>query len=173
MRPVGLRQWLAGLLAWSVTHSLGLAQSTFYPQLEPCPAACDGQPPTNWTVYSSLGRLQVCEEPVLLDFALHNPLDDLETPVKIRACTAGDATSKVNALTGTAPESGAANARVARRDSPNDQDCPSATATKVDTEVAWWAGSGHPSNDDLVLATNRVRDYLASIEDCETTIVVG
>jgi hypothetical protein len=62
--------------------------TTFYSQLSPCPDGCYGKP-ENWTVYSSTKRLDFCNVPQLLDFALYTPLDDLESIVRIRACSAG------------------------------------------------------------------------------------
>lgn len=72
--------------------------SNYYQQLHPCPLACDGSPSSAWIMYSSWDRFAMCSEPVLLSFALANPVLDPDTPTKITTCTAGDADSKVNAL---------------------------------------------------------------------------
>ena len=55
-----------------------------------CPINCKnaGSDSSAWFVYSSVSRLELCTETMLLDFALSNQLDDPETHVKIAACTA-------------------------------------------------------------------------------------
>ncbi|KAK4186790.1 hypothetical protein QBC35DRAFT_464390 [Podospora australis] len=77
--------------------------TNYYQQLHPCPLACDGSPSSEWIMYSSWERFAVCNEPLLLSFALSNPVLDSNTPTKITTCTAGNAESNVNALfiTGT------------------------------------------------------------------------
>ncbi|KAK3897305.1 hypothetical protein C8A05DRAFT_39151, partial [Staphylotrichum tortipilum] len=72
--------------------------TNYYQQLHPCPLVCDGSPSSEWIMYSSWDRFAVCNEPVLLSFALSNPVLDPDTPTKITTCTAGNANSKVNAL---------------------------------------------------------------------------
>ncbi|RCI14282.1 hypothetical protein L249_6131 [Ophiocordyceps polyrhachis-furcata BCC 54312] len=56
-------------------------------ELQACPASCRGSPQL-WTVYGSLERLESCSGPMLLDFSIHNALDNPEAVVKIRACEA-------------------------------------------------------------------------------------
>ncbi|EGX88043.1 glycosyl hydrolase, family 18, putative [Cordyceps militaris CM01] len=73
---------------------------TFYSDLHPCPRACDGKHSDEWDLFTSIGRLEYCIEPMLIDVALYNPLDDKETITVIRACTQGNANSRVNAAFG-------------------------------------------------------------------------
>ncbi|OAA46420.1 Glycoside hydrolase, subgroup, catalytic core [Cordyceps fumosorosea ARSEF 2679] len=73
---------------------------TFYSDLHPCPRACDGKHSDEWDLFTSIGRLEYCIEPMLIDVALYNPLDDKETITAIRACTQGNANSRVNAAFG-------------------------------------------------------------------------
>lgn len=65
--------------------------------LKPCPARCSdaGNNPSNWTVYHDAGRLAWCNETMLLDFAIYNPLEDPETQISIRSCSA-DANTNAN-----------------------------------------------------------------------------
>ncbi|RKK25564.1 hypothetical protein BFJ66_g10591 [Fusarium oxysporum f. sp. cepae] len=53
-----------------------------------CPIPCEGTIPGDWTVYHSVDSLFHCQEPMMFDFSVMNPLDDPETIVQIRACTA-------------------------------------------------------------------------------------
>ena len=64
-----------------------------------CPAISSkaGIVPANWTVYHDTNRLSACNEDMFLDFAVHNCLDDPETQVRIRACTA-DANTDVQSV---------------------------------------------------------------------------
>ncbi|KAJ5986037.1 hypothetical protein N7451_010402 [Penicillium sp. IBT 35674x] len=51
-----------------------------------------GSSPSNWSVYHSVDRLSLCNETMMLDFALFNTLSSGNTQKSIRACTvdAGD-----------------------------------------------------------------------------------
>lgn len=55
-----------------------------------CPANCNdaGLDPGNWTVYHNLDRLAQCNETMLLDFAVFNALNDSESHITIRSCSA-------------------------------------------------------------------------------------
>ncbi|KAF1819301.1 glycoside hydrolase family 18 protein [Dissoconium aciculare CBS 342.82] len=57
-----------------------------------CPESCKllGSDPSKWFVYHDTAFAAKCNQPMLLDFALVNPIDDPKTPVKIAACTADD-----------------------------------------------------------------------------------
>jgi chitinase len=52
-----------------------------------CPTSCNGSKPNYWTVYHDVGRLALCNQTMLLDFALYNPLGDHRTHASIRSCT--------------------------------------------------------------------------------------
>lgn len=66
-----------------------LADSTWYSALQSCLQTCSisGPSPANWTTYASLDRLASCDQPLSLDFALHNPIDDPTINNLIFACT--------------------------------------------------------------------------------------
>ncbi|KAL2834835.1 hypothetical protein BJY01DRAFT_259367 [Aspergillus pseudoustus] len=55
-----------------------------------CPSVCTstGLDSHGWPVYHSVDRLSWCDQPMLLDFALFNPLADEKTHVAIAACVA-------------------------------------------------------------------------------------
>lgn len=64
-----------------------------------CPSACNPNgDTTNWFTYHSVDALATCNEPLLLNFNLYTPVDDESTHTTIRACTLGNAKSKVNFL---------------------------------------------------------------------------
>lgn len=79
-------------LAALVSPSLA---STFYSALSPCPLPCSisGPDPANWTHYHDAQRLSYCDETTLFDLNIHNPVNDPDTSILIRACSAGSATS--------------------------------------------------------------------------------
>lgn len=70
----------------------------FNSALQPCPVACEDRHPSNWTIYNSFSRLEVCNEPLLFDFSLYNPVADTDGHVKFRVCTAGNSDATDNAL---------------------------------------------------------------------------
>ncbi|KAH8901597.1 glycoside hydrolase [Thozetella sp. PMI_491] len=83
-----------------VGHGVGVdSPNTYYTKLHPCPKSCSTQKtPHDWTVFSSAKRLESCDQPMLVDFAVFNPLDNLATGTMVKACTLGD-----NANTTTNP----------------------------------------------------------------------
>ncbi|KAG6360417.1 hypothetical protein INS49_011477 [Diaporthe citri] len=66
----------------------GPGNSVFFSGEPPCPSLCDdaGPDPANWTVYHSVDRLDYCDAPLVLSFAIFNLLDDPETGKSIGAC---------------------------------------------------------------------------------------
>ncbi|KAK4207996.1 hypothetical protein QBC37DRAFT_454015, partial [Rhypophila decipiens] len=52
-----------------------------------CPRACDDLKPSKWTIYSDYARLSACDQPMLFDFAIYNPLEDPSTTTRIRVCS--------------------------------------------------------------------------------------
>ncbi|PGH14086.1 hypothetical protein AJ80_06090 [Polytolypa hystricis UAMH7299] len=61
-----------------------------FPAKDSCPVRCSitGPDPSDWTVYYSLEELSRCGRTILLDFAIHTPIDesDKDQRVKIRSC---------------------------------------------------------------------------------------
>lgn len=60
-----------------------------------CPIICCHHRRNDWTVYDSVERLSLCDEPMFLDFDIHAPLYALKNTVKRRACTASNADREV------------------------------------------------------------------------------
>lgn len=53
-----------------------------------CPVACSTRSTASeWTIYSDVQRLRACDQPLLFDFAIANPLNDPDTTTKLRVCT--------------------------------------------------------------------------------------
>ncbi|ROW13394.1 hypothetical protein VPNG_05434 [Cytospora leucostoma] len=63
--------------------------SAYHSKFNACPALCDG-PPETWTSYNEVQRLDACQQHMLVDFPLQDPLGDPSTTVKIRACTSDE-----------------------------------------------------------------------------------
>jgi hypothetical protein len=58
------------------------------PSQQRCPAECSARAsPSKWTIYSEFERFSACDQPMLFDFAIYNPLDDPSTTTKFRLCT--------------------------------------------------------------------------------------
>ena len=75
-----------------------VAQEGWYSQIQPCPHTCSasGTSSANWTAYHDTWKLLTCEQPMLPDFNIHNPVDSPSSSLSLFACygsaTAGDAT---------------------------------------------------------------------------------
>ncbi|CAI7591731.1 unnamed protein product [Penicillium glandicola] len=55
--------------------------------IDKCPYTCSANDTTSWVSYHSTTRLTACNQTMLLDFAIHNPLNDTQTQSTIYACT--------------------------------------------------------------------------------------
>jgi chitinase len=79
----------AAVIATFVT--LTSAQSLNSPSsaVNACPDMCNDAK-DSWSVFNKVKRLQDCDQHMLLDFAIYNPLNEPSTTVKIRACTVPD-----------------------------------------------------------------------------------
>ncbi|KAJ9421240.1 hypothetical protein FOXG_17685 [Fusarium oxysporum f. sp. lycopersici 4287] len=64
--------------------------NTYQPDQHDCPLPCqDLANPHSWIPYFSVQRLSRCEEPMLLQLPISQPLDDPSSTVLIRTCTLG------------------------------------------------------------------------------------
>ena len=149
-------------VAWVALSLIVITQaeptSTFYSAINPCPASCRGKP-ANWTVYSSVTRLDVCDQPQLLDFALYNFVDDANSIVKISACTAGNANNTNNRMV------------------PTKASVPicisNAKESKVSLNLFAGDSEGDASADHLYSALEQVQKYLADESNCDEKIIFG
>ncbi|KAK3330048.1 killer toxin alpha/beta [Apodospora peruviana] len=194
MRPVFKLEAAALGLLWA-SFALGSAAAadddwvprdsprTFYSDLHPCPASCVG-PPTNWTVYSAVDRISVCDEPLLLNFNVYNPLDDPATTVLLHACTTKDGNPKtqVNALVdnSTIPASRRRKRSVtasdlAKRAAPFPVCAPSkqSNSTLELIVTGTKAGPDDKKTPDVHGALEQVQNYMKEQENCEAKVIFG
>ncbi|KAK2601575.1 hypothetical protein QQS21_004893 [Conoideocrella luteorostrata] len=62
--------------------------NTYYPDQHDCPLPCvDNGNMHSWVPYFSVDRLNRCQEPMLLQFSVTQPLDDPESSILIRSCS--------------------------------------------------------------------------------------
>jgi len=127
--------------------------------LKLCPARCSdaGNSPSNWTVYHDIDRLARCNETMLLDFAIYNPLEDPNTHTSIRCCSA-DANTNAN---GTPSR--------LRRDVP----CiPAKNEVQVEAslQMAWLDSPNQGNAVEVVAAAQQMLSYLAQKDaSCNST----
>jgi hypothetical protein len=137
----------------------------YYDQLHPCPKTCDDKKPENWTVYSSEERLGRCDQPMLLDFAVFNPIDDPTTGIMIRTCAVGGANSLVNnthSQTNTSPDSN-------RRASTCMQ---TGVEAKISLDLAE-KGNTTANTSDLVDILQHLQDSFESEANCYENVLFG
>ncbi|KAL9573156.1 hypothetical protein ACKAV7_002841 [Fusarium commune] len=144
------------------------AEDGFDSALSPCPASCEGTP-INWTVYSSTQRLAACVEPMLLDFAIFNPLDDPSSVIKLRTCAAGDGSNSQTApLSSSVPSS----EKRAIEDTFSDTSCITASGSEVDLELLVSSSESSPSTHlDSALIT--LQQYMSDSTHCQTKFLVA
>jgi hypothetical protein len=64
--------------------------ATYYPDLHDCPLECEGLTNMNsWITYFSVERLKRCNETMLLQFSITQPLDKSDSAILIRSCSLG------------------------------------------------------------------------------------
>ncbi|UKZ57771.1 hypothetical protein TrVGV298_011632 [Trichoderma virens] len=76
--------------------------NTYHPDQYDCPLPCiDFANTHTWTPYLSVDRLKRCNEPMLLQFSVTQPLDDPDSTILIRSCTLG---SQETSFQGSVPK---------------------------------------------------------------------
>ncbi|OBT75801.1 hypothetical protein VF21_05582 [Pseudogymnoascus sp. 05NY08] len=65
--------------------------TAFYSAVDHCPEPCiAGADSNSWTVYDGVKHLPWCNQTMLVDFAIYNPLNDTDSHSSIYACTTKD-----------------------------------------------------------------------------------
>jgi chitinase len=116
-----------------------------------CPVSCAaaGINSSSWTVYHDLSRLSLCNESMLVDFALYNPLDDDKTHVSLHTCSSAAAISNT------------------KRD--NQAVCPFASnsISLNSTLKLGWSGLNVPgSTANGILAVQQLQSYIQVKDSC-------
>ncbi|PSK36632.1 Endochitinase B [Elsinoe australis] len=138
--------------------------TTYQSQLTPCPISCLGVKPENWTVYSSTDRLSLCNQPLIFDLLIENPVDDSSTDVRLAACTTGDSKTTINAVF----EEERSIPQQAKRQV---ADCVDAVETKVNLETSS-SGSSPDAKSDVINAIEALGTN-PSGDDCDSKILLG
>lgn len=162
---VGLKlQFAACFMALQAyASSLDIAAlDTFYSSPRNCPATCSSTA-ENWAVFSSVDHVKVCEEPQLVDFAIHTPLDDQDAFIRVRSCTAGgNPADKGNGL----------------NTDENDHDkrdttCISGKEATVSFGLAMNSTEGTADASHLRSSTALLQKYLADTTHCSTKFLIS
>ncbi|KAI0096415.1 glycoside hydrolase superfamily [Nemania sp. FL0031] len=187
------RHHLAGAFALAAPV---LALDAFSELHMPCPRSCSTNPSqADWTSYYSVDRLTVCGEPLMLTFATFYDLDDMDTLVKLRTCTTGDAETTINALvedtspnsrtSGSSDNAEAYKSRIARRYDAADPEspppvCREAVPVNATAESITWSQShgrrsaGEAgSHDDIITSLRSTQTFLKDAVNCEESIIYG
>ncbi|KAK4206907.1 hypothetical protein QBC37DRAFT_456949 [Rhypophila decipiens] len=157
--------YLASFLGAGAADAI-TTDAPFHSDLYPCPGSCDEFPgPDKWSVYSSAERLAVCNEPVLLTFGTFT------TPIgPVRACTAGNDLSAINALSGATvnllglPSSDEVT-EPARRLSPS--------SSLFSVYCGRISSPSSSNSSHTITALQQAQDYLADEANCNQTLVYG
>lgn len=86
------------LSRWGSLICLGLiarqSSAQFNSAISPCPASCDltGSDSSAWTYYHDFGQLDACNGTVVFQTNIYNKIDDPNTHIYFRACTASGGT---------------------------------------------------------------------------------
>ncbi|KAH8899349.1 glycoside hydrolase [Thozetella sp. PMI_491] len=137
----------------------------YYTELHRCPLACSDTSPSRWIVYNSYDRLDRCNQSMLFDFALYNPVADPNTPTKIRVCAADNANSTVDASSSSTDATAESSA---------------CDATKVVAESSVtleFTSDGVTSEgkaiDSAVTVLNELQTYMTGPAACDDTFMLG
>ncbi|CAG8954008.1 hypothetical protein HYFRA_00009107 [Hymenoscyphus fraxineus] len=146
------------------------ADDILYSALDVCPASCTGIP-ESWTVYNEVGHLTACDQPMLFDFAVYNPLDNPLTHTKIRACKAEglistDVTQKPNT------ESPSSNVKDNKNRLLATSTCFSATEKEEEVDFIT-TGTRQSSAADLLVILQVVQKCFQDEKACDSKILFG
>jgi hypothetical protein len=139
---------------------------SYYSELHPCPAACLDNKPNNWTVYSSVDRLNICSQSMLFEVGIHKPVDK-GNGIRLHACTVGDsrnANTTVNALFEAFSET----KNLTKRANPK---CAAATAATKVALTYGQQGTSDAPGDDAVIALENLQYYLEDDSNCDSSIL--
>ncbi|KAL7932039.1 glycoside hydrolase family 18 protein [Trichoderma chlorosporum] len=141
--------------------SMAAANSPHNLRLQPCPISCYDSLPEHWNVFSSFDRLGICQQPLLLDFAIHAPLKDPDTTVKLRMC----------ALDGSLPPSSPF--KGAKLFGLGSSICFPADETMVSFDLSSSHENGTATIDDLRNTVDLLQQQLMNPAYCKTEFLIG
>lgn len=120
-----------------------------------CPTSCSGSKPNNWTVYHDVDRLALCNQTMLLDFALYNPLGDHRTHASIRSCT-GDYDTSFSAP--------------GRFTNGSCRSSKNLKQGEASLQMAWLGSSNVEAAGDVIAAAQQMERYISQSEvGCNST----
>jgi chitinase len=142
-------------------------------QRKACPYSCGSDPqPNNWTTYHETDRFTLCEQPLLLDFAVYNPIDNPGTDLTIRACCAGEGVDNLAGSSSLLLPAFHQSGRFSKRDNLTSECGPSTQSLETVYTISWGSvDSG--KKDDVVIASQHVRQYFDGKSSCTTGIMFG
>jgi chitinase len=123
--------------------------------LNRCPVSCAaaGTNSSSWTVYHDLNHLSLCNESMLVDFALYNPVDDEDTHLSLHACTSASEISKAK--------------RGAQKACPS----PENPSRVNSTLQLGWSGSNVPGKtENGISAVQQLQSYVQAEDSCNEEI---
>ncbi|OKL56103.1 hypothetical protein UA08_08663 [Talaromyces atroroseus] len=125
-----------------------------------CPVSCAeaGDDPSSWTVYHDLDRFSHCNQSMLVNFALHTPLEDDDTHISLYACA-----SAVNSASAVdSEETDAKSCATAKH-----------TTKRKSTLQLAWSGSnsaGSTTTDNAIAAVQQLQSYMQADNSCDEKI---
>ncbi|KAL6857694.1 hypothetical protein ACO1O0_005136 [Amphichorda felina] len=149
--------------------------STFYSALSLCPLPCSisGPDPANWTHYHDTRDLSRCQETTLFTLNIHNPVDDPDTQVAIRACSTSDGESGTWSLVGDRGLVVRRQPSLAESDEADsvNEDCGKTTQAAKDIQFARWGTANSVAAGEVAKAASQLSQYLKDSQDCKETIL--
>jgi len=149
-------------------EAAGRGNSIYFSGEAPCPVLCDtsGPNPDNWTVYHSVKRLDYCDKPLILSFAVFHALDDPNAAAtSIRACALGSSSNGNTVASSTQQNT---KARQLRGDSrihgrQSDNSTKPDAALEQQAQAAWKESSPRSDGADVVTLAGQLKTFLGSI----------
>lgn len=123
-------------------------------QYNACPSVCDSPNPSDWALYHNMRVFKTCDEPMLLNFAVNNPIRDAAGHPVIHACVPSESRSRDGSEFSSSVQ----------------PSLPSYSVREAQAEIAWRGdGASQPSNVDNALQQLQV--LLQHPSSINTTIV--
>lgn len=148
----------------------------------PCPVRCSkaGRNPSAWTYLHGEPALNRCNQTTLFDLNLHTPIDDPNTHVTLRSCTATETDTTQEIEYDPKPfifgEPEQRRRDVGASKSGSAPGCIPGAVTHVNTTKAdffHWDAGAEPSTGigDVAEAASKLEAYIAADQDCHPTVI--
>lgn len=165
-----IRGWI--ILTSLISASEAVTESYNGQYADDCPELCSnaGASPSNWTHIHTIKELQSCNKTILFDVNLQALVDDHETVITIRGCSASESDNPgINARENTAIDNVKANEQTVA--SCSGKETSISIQPQVGGQVSHLGTGATARPDDIQSATRQLSDFFQQNSGCGTSVL--